>query len=172
MYKSMLAGAALVAVAAVASPMVGWSADTGAQTAQAEPGQGGFWHHRHEGAGGRHRQANMSPQQRCEDRLARQAGLVAYVVAKLNLTAEQKPLWSQVQGALQAAADKQRALCATLKPADQRGTQTMLDRLDRRQQMLQARIEAIQQVKPALQAFYQALTPDQRAIVDHPLRRS
>jgi flagellar capping protein FliD len=174
MYKSMLAGAAMVAVAAVASPMVGWSADTGTQTAQAEPG-GGWWHHRHEGqgGGGHGREArNQSPAQRCEDRLARQAGMVAYIVAKLNLTDQQKPLWNQVQSAMQAAADKQRALCANLKPRDQRASQTLLDRLDQRQQMLQARLEGMQQVRPSLQALYQALTPDQRAIVDHPFRRS
>jgi hypothetical protein len=172
MYKSMLAGAALIAAAAVASPVIGWSADTGTQTAQASRDQPGWGHHRHEGWGGRREGRNQSPQQRCEDRLARRAGMVAYVVAKLNLTAQQKPLWDQVQGALQAAAEKQRALCATLKPADQRTSQTLLDRLDQRQQMLSARLEAMQQVRPSLQALYQALTPDQRAIVDHPFHRS
>jgi flagellar capping protein FliD len=174
MYKSMLAGAAMVAVAAVAAPIVGWSAEVGTQTAQAEPGSPGWWHHRNERQGGRdhgRESRDQSPAQRCEDRLARQAGVVAYVVAKLNLTDQQKPLWSQVQTALQTAADKQRALCATLKPRDQRASQTLLDRLDQRQQMLQARLEAMQQVRPALNALYQALTPDQRAIVDHPFRR-
>src|SRR5437667_17908 len=37
----------------------------------------------------------MSPQQRCEERLARRAGGVAYLVAKLNFNDQQKPLWDK-----------------------------------------------------------------------------
>ena len=48
---------------------------------------------------------------------------------------------------------------------------TMLDRLDRMQQFLSTRLEALQAAKPAVQALYQALTPEQRAIFDHPFRR-
>jgi LTXXQ motif family protein len=47
----------------------------------------------------------------------------------------------------------------------------MLDRLDRMQAFLSTRLEAIQAAKPAVQALYQALTPDQRAIFDHPFHR-
>jgi hypothetical protein len=114
---------------------------------------------------------HRSPQQRCEERLAKRAGMVAYVVAKLNLTAEQRPAWDKLQGVLQANADKERQLCATLKPIAERGQETILDRMTRREQFLTARIQAIQQARPALQALYQALTPEQKAIIDHPLRR-
>ena len=47
----------------------------------------------------------MPPRQHCEERIARRAGVIAYTVTKLNLTAEQRPLWDKVQGPLQQAAD-------------------------------------------------------------------
>jgi hypothetical protein len=115
-----------------------------------------------------HRMMQLSPQQRCEERLARRAGMIAYTVAKLNLTSEQRPLWDKLQSQMQAAADKQRQLCASLKPAGERGQETILDRLNRREQFLTARLQAVQQTKPALEQLYQALTPEQKTIVDHP----
>ncbi len=179
MNRSMLAGAALIAVAAVAAPIMAWSDDNpNAASPQAAQGGdrhgGGMW--RHEGMrqgmlGRMGWGANRSPQQMCEERLARRAGFVAYVGARLNLTAEQKPLWDKLQAATQAAQDKQRQLCTTLKPAAERGQETVLDRMSQREQMLSARLDGLRQVEPAAQALYQALTPEQKAIVDHPFRR-
>jgi hypothetical protein len=176
MKKSMMVGAAMVAAAALAVPVMAWSDDSpGAQA-----GQGQDWHHgggmwRHEGMRpGMHntdREANRSPQQKCEEHLARRAGFVAYIGARLNLTAEQKPLWDKVQAATQAAQEKQRQLCGTLKPAAERGQETVLDRMSRREQRLTARLQGLQQVEPAVQTLYQALTPEQKALVDHPFRR-
>jgi hypothetical protein len=120
--------------------------------------------------GGWMHRMRLSPQQRCEERLAKRAGMVAYVVAKLNLTADQRPLLDKLQGVLQANADKERQLCATLKPLAERGQETVLDRMNRREQFLTARLQALQQTKPALQAFYQAMTPEQKAIIDHPFK--
>jgi hypothetical protein len=113
----------------------------------------------------------LSPQQRCEERLARRAGMIAYTVVKLNLTPQQRPLWDTLQAQIQAAGDRQRQLCATLKPAGERGQETVLDRLNRREQFLTARLQAVQQTRPALEQLYQALTPEQKAIVDHPFMR-
>jgi LTXXQ motif family protein len=183
MNKSILAGAALIAAAAVAVPVMAWSDDNPNSAPQAGQGQdghghGGMW--RHEGMradmrGEMHGEGrwgeNRSPQQKCEEHLARRAGFVAYIGARLNLTAEQKPLWDKVQAATQAAQDKQRQVCGALKPAAERGQETMLDRMGRREQMLSAKLQGLQQVEPALQALYQSLTPEQKAIVDHPFRR-
>jgi hypothetical protein len=55
-----------------------------------------------------------------------------------------------------------------LKPGDET---TMLDRLDRMQQFLSTRLEGVQAAKPSVEALYQTLAPDQRAIFDHPFRR-
>ena len=112
----------------------------------------------------------MSPKQRCEERLARRAGVIAYTIAKLNLTAQQRPLWDKVQGPLDAG-NKQRELCGTLKSHEERGEETVLDRMNRRVQFLSAHLQALQQIKPAMQQFYQSLTAEQKAVIDHPFRR-
>jgi hypothetical protein len=116
-----------------------------------------------------HRMMQLPPRQRCEERLARRAGRIAYMAARLNLTPEQRPLWDKLQGLTQAAADRQRQLCATLKPLGERGQETILDRVNRREQFLSARLQGLQQTRPALEQLYQALTPEQKAIIDHPL---
>jgi hypothetical protein len=112
--------------------------------------------------------AQQDPQERCTDRLARRAARRAYVEAKLNLTAQQQPLWDKVQSVAQSEEQKERQLCAALKPGAQ---PSMLDRMDRMQQFLTARLEGLQAAKPAVQALYQALTPEQQAIFNRPFRR-
>ena len=92
----------------------------------------------------------------------------AYTEAKLDLTPEQRPLWDRVASIAQTEQQEERQLCAALKPG---GDTTMLDRLDRMQQFLSTRLEALQAAKPPVQALHQALTPEQRAIFDHPFRR-
>ena len=183
MNRSLVAGAALVAGIAITTPMLAWSAaDSEPRVAQAAPaqpsmpGMGGM--RDHDGAMGHpgwmrgmmmHRMMQLAPRQRCEERLARRAGMMAYTAAKLNLTPEQRPLWDKLQSTVQAAADSQRQLCASLKPAAERGQETILDRVNRREQFLSARLQGVQQTRPALEQLYQALTPEQKAIIDHPL---
>ncbi len=85
----------LVAGIAIAAPMLAWSAsDSPPQSTQAAPGDHGT-----PGMGGmrgmmdfhhgwmRERMMQLPPRQRCEERLARRAGRIAYMAAKLNLTA-------------------------------------------------------------------------------------
>jgi hypothetical protein len=180
--KRILLAAALAATTAVAVPIVAHSAqDTDTQQAQAaqadeqsgeEHGGGpGHWM-RGEGGPGMHGWRGMmmhrNPQERCEERLAWRAAMRAYTEAKLDLTPEQRPLWDKVASIAQTEQQKERHLCSSLKPRDET---TMLDRLDRMQQFLSTRLEALQAANPAVQALYQALTPEQRAIFDHPFRR-
>ena len=186
MNRSIVAGAALCAGLAIATPMLAWSAS------EAEPriGQAGLDHrgmgrgmgmgmgggpgdrgergmagHHH---GWTHGMTQLSPQQRCEERLARRAGMIAYTIAKLNLTPEQRPSWEKLRDQMQTAGDRQHQLCAALKPAAGRAQETVLDRASRREQFLTARLQAVQQTRPALEQLYQALTPEQKAIIDHP----
>ena len=115
---------------------------------------------------------NRSPRERCEERLARRAGVIAYTVAKLNLTQQQRPLWDKLNAAIQTNGDKERQICAKLPAeAGPQGQGTILDRMSRREQFLQARLQAMQQTRPALEALYNALTPEQKAVIDHPFRR-
>jgi hypothetical protein len=190
MNRPKIAAIALAAGIAIAAPaLVYAAADSEAQTAQAEPdqqhGMGGMGdrgergfrgHEGHEGMGHRgwmrERMMRRSPRERCEERLAHRAGIIAYTVSKLNLTAEQKPLWDKLNGAVQSAADKERQLCASLptQPGPQ-AQGSILDRMGRREQFLSARLQGLQQARPALEALYQSLTPEQKTTIDHPFRR-
>jgi hypothetical protein len=181
MNKSTLAGAAMIAVAAVAAPAVmAWSqspppppppAAGGSGAPDAAGGPGGPGHgEMHHGWG--HGGMNRSPQQACVDRLARRAGFIASIGFKLNLTVDQKPLWDKVVAATQAAEAEQRRLCSALPAtAEDRGKLTVIERMTHREQVLQAQLQALQQTEPAVQALYQALSPEQKAILDHPFRR-
>jgi hypothetical protein len=185
----MLLAAALAATAAIVAPVFAQpGGNTDAQTNQAATGThqasgdqdaGSQWTRGRGGWGmrgwpmmrrGMWRSAAMrsDPQQRCIDRLAWRAARRAYVEAELDLTAEQRPLWDKLQSVAQAEQQKERQWCQQLKPGEQ---STALDRMDRAQQFLSARLDALQSSKPAVQALYQSLTPEQKAIFDHPFRR-
>jgi len=176
--RTLLATALAATVAIAAAPLLARSAEDGdLQFAQAGPMSADSGDH---GMPGRDRagmrgwpmmrrmMAQQDPQERCTDRLAWRAAMRAYAEAKLNLTPEQRPLWDRVQSAAQAEEQKERQLCASRKSADET---TLPDRMDRMQQFLSMRLEAVQSAKPAVQALYQALTPEQRTILDRPFRR-
>jgi hypothetical protein len=167
MNKMKLAGAAMVAVAAVAVPVIGWSQSPPPPPPGAAgpggPEHGGMMHR-----GSERWAKNVSPQQACVDRIARRAGFVASMGFKLNLTADQKPLWDKVVAAAQTAQASERQACAA---AADRDKLTIIDRMNHRQAMMQAQLQGLQQSEPAVQALYQALTPEQKAILDHPFRR-
>jgi len=160
--KRTLLAAALAATVAIAVPLLARSADDGDLRYAHRPGMRGWPMMR----GMMMRRGD--PQERCVDRLARHAARLAYVETKLNLTAQQQPLWDKVQSAAQTEEQKERQLCASLKPGAE---PTMPDRMDRMQQFLSARLEGLQAAKPAVQALYQALTPEQQAIFNRPFRR-
>ena len=191
MTRTNIAALALLAGVAIAAPtLVCSAADSETQTAQAQTpsspgaqppsdqqgqdGMRGMMGREGRGHMGEMRRMmmNRSPKERCEERLARRAGFIAYTVAKLNLTAQQKPLWDKLNASMQSAGDKERQLCDKLPAeAGQQGQGTILDRMSRREQFLQARLQAMQQTRPALEALYNALTPEQKAVVDHTFRR-
>ena len=127
--RKMLVAAALITTAAAAMPAALSAApEAAAQQAQAAPeseqwgGRPEHWMHGQGGPGMgerhgmQHRMMHRDPQERCEDRLAWRAAMRAYTEAKLNLTAEQRPLWDKVQSAAQGEEQKERQLCANLKP--------------------------------------------------------
>ncbi len=174
--KRILLAASLATTAAIAIPILARSAeDSDLRYAQAGPMSADSGEHgmpsRDRGMRGwpmMRRMMQHNPQERCTERLAWRAAMRAYAEVKLNLTAEQRPLWDRVQSAAQAEEQKERQLCASRKSADET---TLPDRMDRMQQFLSVRLEALQSAKPAVQALYQALTPEQRVILDHPFRR-
>ena len=177
MNRTLLA-ASLAATVAIAVPLLARSAEDG-DLRYAQPGPMGADSGDHAMPGRdrpgmrgwpmmRGMMMRQDPQERCADRLAWPAARRAYVEAKLGLTAQQQPLWDKAQSAAQTEEQKERQLCASLKPGAE---PTMLDRMDRMQQFLSARLEGLQAAKPAVQALYQALTPEQQAIFNRPFRR-
>lgn len=112
------------------------------------------------------RMMHQSPKERCIDRIAHEAGLLAYTEVKLDLTPEQRPLWDKLNAAAQAGIEKQRQVCATIGTEDH--PPTVLDREARVEQLLAARLALLQSTRPALEALYGALTPEQRALLDRP----
>jgi hypothetical protein len=177
--KTTLITIALAAAAATAVPILAKPADDpDTLSAQAGPPMGdqrGGEGDRGDRGGGRWDRMRMhrmmmrrDPQQWCLDRLAHRAARYAYIEVKLNLTAEQQPLWDKVQSAAHTEEQQERQLCAALKPGAE---PTVLERMDRMQQLLQARLNGLQAAKPAVQALYQALTPEQQAILNQPRGR-
>ncbi len=108
-----------------------------------------------------------NPKEACIDRLARRAGLLAYIRTKLNLTAQQRPLWDKIESTANDEAQQERKLCETIKPP---AAETALDRLTRMEQMTAARLAGLKAAIPEMRQLYQALTPAQRAILNHPFR--
>jgi hypothetical protein len=103
----------------------------------------------------------------CVDHFARSAGHLAYLKAKLQLTSAQQPLWESWQQTVMAGAEKQRESClASLPAADAKPT--ALDRDARIENLLAIKVDSLKAARPALEALYQVLTPDQRKIFDHP----
>ena len=174
--RRALVAIALAAAAATAVPILARSADDpGTLYTQADPPMGDQREgNRDDRGGGRwpmmHRMMmHRDSQERCLDRLAHRAAIRAYVGVKLNLTAEQQPLWDKVQSAAQAEEQQERQACTAVKPGA--AEPTLLDRMDRMQQFLQARLNGLQAAKPLVQALYQSLTPEQQAILNRPVGR-
>jgi hypothetical protein len=116
----------------------------------------------------RHRRmAWRNPKEACIDRLARRAGMLAYIETKLNLNAQQQSLWDKVQSTAANTTRKERQLCETIKPPAQ---ETALDRLTRMEHMMQVRLAGLKAAIPEVRQLYDALTPAQRAILNHPFR--
>lgn len=180
MKKSLVAGAAMVVIAAGSVPVIAWSQSPPPPAPAGAPGPGGDHMGDRAGGQGEHgwmhhdwkRWAQESPQQACVDRLARRTGFIASIGFKLNLTADQKPLWDKVVSVTQSSADSERKLCDALPAnAQDRDKVTAMDRLHHREQVLQAKLQAVQQAEPAVQALYDKLTPQQKQILDHPFKR-
>lgn len=99
----------------------------------------------------------------CQDMYARQVGELAYMGAKLNLTAAQASLferWKQVQSDI---AKRRQGECAARIAARAKDRMpSMIDRMAREQQMLKSRLADLDAERPALTALYNALSPTQK----------
>jgi hypothetical protein len=117
------------------------------------------WHHHGGGFGG------VIPSDMCKEAYARRAGFQAYLGAKLELTAQQQPLWDAFQLATMKSAANWRQVCLdnAVTPPEEL---TALERRDHMEKLLTARLDGLRATRPPLEALYQSLTPEQRTIVD------
>lgn len=105
---------------------------------------------------------NARIRQMCEDGYARQAAALAYAEAKLSLTAAEQPLferWKQVR--LDNARRRSGECTTRMRPMNDR-MPTVIDRMARRETMLKQRLAAIEAERPALEAFYNSLSAEQK----------
>ena len=110
----------------------------------------------------------ISPKAMCLDMTARRIGDRAYLKARLELKPEQMAAWTAFEKAADEASARESARCATL-PAEMKDMPNVVDRMTMREDMMKARLASMQSVKPALQALYAVLTPEQKTIIDRPM---
>lgn len=111
----------------------------------------------------------FTPKAMCQDGLARRVGNRAYIKARLELKPDQMAAWNAFEKAADDASAKERARCAAL-PAEMKEMPNYVDRLTMREDMMKARLASIEAVKPTLLALYNVLSPDQKAVLDKPMR--
>lgn len=109
----------------------------------------------------------FNPKTFCLDQIARRASNRAYVKVRLELKPEQMVAWNAFAKAADDADAKDITRCNAL-PTEMKDRPTYLQRLDMEEQVMKARIERIDAVKPTLQAFYDQLSPEQKAVLDQP----
>ncbi len=112
----------------------------------------------------------MAPDRFCRERFARLSGYLAYLGAELDLNTEQQSLWDAYQKAMLDAAAKGRQVCAQ-NTMTLGSNLTVLERRNRFEKMLQARLDSLQSTRQPLEALYQTLSPEQRRLVDRPFMR-
>jgi len=103
-------------------------------------------------------------EQVCKFLYARQAGELAFLEAKLSLSANQAPLFARWKQASLDVAKQHESDCSSRKrPAQaRRGQLSVVDRLALEEELLKRRLTDIQAERPALAALYAALTPAQK----------
>lgn len=105
----------------------------------------------------------------CADRYARAVGVLAYVEAKLQLTPAQQPLFARWKDVKLSAAAARRDKCDTRtasvadgKWRDDRKSHSVVDRMNREEDMLKQRLAQLQAERPALEALFNSLTSEQK----------
>jgi periplasmic protein CpxP/Spy len=143
---------ALIATAAVVSAGVVVQSFADAPTAPAgDPQEAG--HH-------------FSMQRFCTEAYAHKAGHLAYLGAKLDLGASQQALWDKWSQEVSAGAASLRSECLAAAPAPG----ARLDALQKEslaETLLSQEVDNLKAQRPALEALYASLSPEQRTLFDH-----
>ena len=105
--------------------------------------------------------------ERCKGHYARMAGKLAYLQADLSITDAQRGAFDQWKSVVLSSAKAHEDACLA-HTAD--GQQPMhhdaVERNARMEKMLEARLAELKSERPALEAFYSSLTPEQKKEFD------
>ena len=151
--KGLLAAAAISLLCATAA-----MADS--TTSGSGPAPGKSWHRHFV-----HMRDPASAKDMCIEHFARSAGKLAYLEARLQLTTDQQPLWNKWADATSAGNATMRDDCVAAVPAKDT-PKTTLDRDSTIEKLLSDKLDALKTARPALEALYQSLTPEQRVAFD------
>jgi hypothetical protein len=113
--------------------------------------------------------SHLSSAQRCTERYAHAAGHLAYLGARLELTSEQQPLWDKWSQGVSAGAEKNREVCRQ-GGLNADTPRTAVERLAHYEQVLATKADSLKATQPALEALYKSLSPEQKAVLDRPMR--
>lgn len=97
----------------------------------------------------------------CSDIYADRAGEMAYLESRLSLNGSQTPLFARWKQVALDIARRNQADCTAYQRNANRAP-NLLDGLADEENMLKNRLSDLQQERPALEAFYRALSPSQR----------
>ncbi|WP_296201122.1 Spy/CpxP family protein refolding chaperone [uncultured Hyphomicrobium sp.] len=91
-------------------------------------------------------------------------GRLAFLVAELGITDAQKDAWTAYAAALRKNLEGMRSMHVNMMKAVETGNP--VDRLNARISVMESRLDALREMKPALEQFYASLNADQKAKAD------
>jgi len=103
----------------------------------------------------------------CGERYAHETARLAYLQARLDLTEAQKPAFHKWADAVGQTAGLEHDACLANAPKATTPP-SIIDRETAFATEMRIKLQGLENGRPALQALYEQLTPDQRAILDHP----
>jgi hypothetical protein len=104
----------------------------------------------------------------CVEHFARSSGRLAYLEAKLQLTSDQQSLWDKWADETTKGNVQMRDDCLAAVPTSET-PRTALDRDTQIEKMLSDKLDTMKAARPALDALYQSLSPEQRVAFDRGL---
>jgi hypothetical protein len=102
----------------------------------------------------------------CNDMYARKAGKLAYLQAALSITDTQRGAFDQWRDAELSAAKEHSSACLAHTPGEAH-EHDALARNAHEEKMLETRLADLKSERPALEALYQSLSPEQKQVFDH-----
>jgi LTXXQ motif family protein len=106
-------------------------------------------------------------EQMCKTMYAHKVGEMAFLEAKLSLSATQAPLFDRWKQTSLDIAKQRQADCAARQPHKPGERPSVVDRLTMEETALKKRLANIEAIRPALAAFYTSLTPAQKEEFGH-----